>query len=82
MGRSLKALLAGVAAALASLVVSLPATVVIADRFSATVNQLPSANDELTFRAAVTDVNLLPAFLLAVVIFGTMFTWMRRRAAH
>jgi ABC-type sulfate transport system permease subunit len=82
MGRRFKALLAGVAAAVASLFVSLPATVVMAERFSSTVNQFSSANDEITFRTAVTDISLLPAFLLAVAAFVSTFIWMRRREAR
>jgi uncharacterized BrkB/YihY/UPF0761 family membrane protein len=79
MTGGLKAVLGGGAAALASLLVSLPATVVIAELQSTTVNPVPSADDELTFWTTVTDVNLLPAFLLAVAIFAATFTWMRRR---
>lgn len=80
--RRLNAILAGVAAALASLLVSLPATVAIADRFSTSVNPVPLANDELTFRTTVTDVNVLPAFLLALAIFAATFVWMGRRQAR
>jgi len=79
MTRGLKAILAGVAVALASLLVSLPATVAIADRFSTTVNPVASANDELAFRTTVTDINVLPALLLAVAIFAATFMWMGRR---
>ena len=82
MTRRLKAILAGVAAAVASLLVSLPATVAIADGFSTTVNPVASANDELTFRTTVTDINLLPAFLLALSIFAAAFMWTRRREAR
>ena len=82
MTRGLKAVLAGVAAALASLLVSLPASVLIADRFSTTVNPLPSDNGELSFRATVTDVNLLPAIVLALAIFASALMWMRRREAR
>ena len=82
MTRGLKAILAGVSAALASLLVSLPATVAIAERFSTTVNPVPPANDALTFRATVTDVNLLPALLLALAIFAATFMWMGRREAR
>jgi hypothetical protein len=79
MTRGWKAVLAGVAAALTSLLVSLPATVVIAGRLSTTVNPVPSADDALTFRTTVTDLNLLPAFLLALAIFAATFSWMRKR---
>ncbi|HEX7794483.1 MAG TPA: hypothetical protein VF456_09045 [Vicinamibacterales bacterium] len=82
MTRGLKAILAGVVAAVASLLVSLPVTVAIAERFSTTVNPAPSADDALTFRTTVTDVNLLPAFLLALAIFAATFVWMGRREAH
>ena len=82
MTRGLKAILAGVAVALASLLVSLPATVAIADRFSTTVNPVASANDELAFRTTVTDINVLPALLLAVAIFAATFMWMGRREAR
>jgi hypothetical protein len=81
MTRGLKAILAGVAAALASLLVSLPATVII-ERFSTTVNPVLPPRDELTFRTTVTDVNLLPAFLLALSIFAAAFMWTRRREAR
>jgi len=82
MTRGLKAILAGVAAALASLLVSLPATVAIADRFSTTVNPVASANDELAFRTTVTDINVLPEVLLALAIFAATFMWMGRREAR
>jgi hypothetical protein len=82
MTRGLKAILAGVAVALASLLVSLPATVAIADRFSTTVNPVASANDELAFRTTVTDINVLPALLLALAIFAATFMWMGRREAR
>jgi hypothetical protein len=82
MTRALKTVLAGVAAAVASLVVSLPVSVVIAERFSPIITPLPSANDELTFQTSVTNVNLLPAFLVALAVFVATFTWMRRREAR
>jgi hypothetical protein len=82
MTRRLKAILAGVAAAVASVLVSLPVTVVIAERLSTTINPVPSESDELTFRTTVTDVSLLPAIVLAVAIFAATFVWMRRREAR
>ena len=78
----LKAAAAGCAAAVASLFLSIPATVIMAgSRQSAHMDNLPTSGSGFEFQAAYVDVSLLPALLVAVLTFVAAFIWMLRRHA-
>ena len=78
MARRRKAILAAFAAGVVSLFVSVPLSVIIAERRALSDSRLENA-DELSFRASFFDVSLLPAFVIAAAIFAGMFVWMQRR---
>jgi ethanolamine transporter EutH len=75
----MKAIVAGVAAGVASLFVSIPASVILAERLSSPAKQVQAAGDEFSFQASFVDVNLVPAIVLALLIVVVVFTWLERR---
>jgi hypothetical protein len=79
MTRTLKAIFAGFAAAVASLSLSIPASVIVAERLSPPVNRAQTPADGLLFQASFVEVNLVPPIVLAVLTFVVAFTWMQRR---
>ena len=83
MMRSVKAAVGALLAAGASLIVTVPATVIVAEHRAGPQTQLDSAGSGISFQATFIQVNLLPPFVVAVLIFAVLFTWLlRRRQAH
>jgi ethanolamine transporter EutH len=78
MARRLKGILAAFAAGVVSLLVSVPASVFIAERRAAP-NVLFERSGELSFQMSFIRVNLLPAFGIAVLVFVLSALWMQRR---
>jgi len=70
--------LAALAAGVVSLFISVPVSVILAERRALPDSRFENAG-ELSFRASVFDVSLLPAFVIAAAIFAAMFVWMQRR---
>jgi hypothetical protein len=82
MSHRLKAALAGLAAAVASLFLTLPATAIITSRLPAVqMDNLQTDGGGLEFQAAYIDVSLLPALVFAVLTFVMAFMWMLRTRA-
>jgi len=74
----LKAVLGGLACGIVSLFVTVPASVILAERRTAPT-ALERSGDGLSIRASFIDVNLLPSFVVASLIVVVAFIWMRRR---
>jgi len=67
---------------MASLFVTVPASVIIAERRTVPT-ALERSGDGLSFYASFIDINLLPSFAVALLIFVAASAWMlRRRGAH
>jgi ethanolamine transporter EutH len=78
----LKAVLGGLACGIVSLFLTVPASVIIGERRPAPT-ALETSSEGLSFHTSFIDVNLLPSFLVALLIVVVAFTWMlRRREAH
>jgi hypothetical protein len=83
MKRRLKAALVGVAAAVGSLLLSIPATAIIAARGlrPAQLDNMRTDGGGFEFQAEYIDVSLLPALVFAMLTFVVAFMWMLRRRA-
>jgi hypothetical protein len=74
----LKAVLGGLACGIVSLFVTVPASVILAERRAAPT-ALERSGDGLSIQASFVDVNLLPSFAVASLIVVVAFMWIRRR---
>lgn len=79
MARRLKAVVISLAAGVASLFVSIPASVIVAERLSPSAKGVQAAGDGLSFQMTFVEVNLVPAIVVALVIVVVVFTWIQRR---
>ena len=79
MAQRLKAVFAGMAAVAVSLLVTVPASVILAEYRSTPVGQVQSSSDELSFSTRVIEVSLVPAIVCAAAIFVLTFLWVQRR---
>jgi hypothetical protein len=80
--RRVRAALAGLAAAVGSLFLSIPATAIMAGLLRpAQMDSMQTARGALEFQRAYVDVSLLPALVCAIVMFIAAFVWMLRRRA-
>jgi hypothetical protein len=75
-----KSVLAGMAAALGSLFLSIPVTLTIAaGMLRSRVASIPTTHDGIEFQRSVIDVSLGPATGVALLAFLAGFSWMLRR---
>ena len=79
MMRSVNAAVGALLAAGASLIVTVPATVIVAEHLAGPEARVDTAASGISFQATFIQVNLLPAFVVALLIFALMFTWLLRR---
>jgi hypothetical protein len=79
MTRRLRAALVGVALAVVSLMVTVPASVILALYWSSPITQTESSTEGFSFSVSTADVTLVPSLVCAVLIFGLAFLWVQRR---